>query len=45
MTGINEYKKLTKHIIYKCKCKFDSRKCKVNKKWNNKKCPQKHHMS
>lgn len=28
---------LTKHITYKCKCKFDKRKCNPNQNWNNKK--------
>ena len=27
ITGINESKPLTKHISWKCKCKFDGRKC------------------
>ena len=27
ITGINESKTLTKHILCKCKCKFDGRKC------------------
>ena len=26
ITGINELKILTKHILSKCKCKFDGRK-------------------
>ena len=29
-------KTLAKHISCKCKCKFDSRKCNSNQKWNNK---------
>ena len=29
---------LKKHISCECKCKFDSRKCKSNQKWNNDKC-------
>ena len=27
ITGKNESKTLTKHISWKCKCKFDGRKC------------------
>ena len=27
ITGINECKTLTKHISWKCECKFDGRKC------------------
>ena len=38
MTGINKSKILTKHISYKCECKFDSRKYYWNKKYNNDKC-------
>ena len=34
-TGINESKKLTKHISCKCKCKFDGTKCKSNQWWNH----------
>ena len=37
--GLNESKTLTKHISCKCECKFDSRKCNLNQKWNNNKCP------
>ena len=29
MIRINKVKRLTKHISYDCKCKFDSRKCKT----------------
>ena len=46
-TGINESKKLTKHILCECKCKFDGRKCNSNQKWNNDKCwceCKKHHI-
>ena len=48
ITGINEWKKLTKHVSWKCEYKFDSRKCNSNQKWNNDKCgcecknPKKH---
>ena len=40
ITGIvvNELKKLTKHILCKCECKFDGRKCNPNQWWNNNKC-------
>ena len=38
ITGMDESKTLTKHISYKCKCKFDGRKCNSNQKWNNDKC-------
>ena len=38
MTGINESKRLTKHISCECKCRFDGRKCNSNQKWNNNKC-------
>ena len=34
ITGINGSKILTKHISYKCKCKFDGRKCNSNQEWN-----------
>ena len=45
--GINESKTLKKHISCDFKCKFDSRKCNSNKKWNNDKrrCEcEKHHI-
>ena len=32
ITWINESKILTKHILCKCKCKFDCRKCDSNQK-------------
>ena len=38
ITGINKSKTLTKHILFKCECKFDNRKCNSNQKWNNKLC-------
>ena len=47
ITGINESKRLTKHISCKCKCKFRETKCKSNQLWNNNKrqCkPKKHHI-
>ena len=34
ITGINELKTLTNHISWKCKYKFEDRKCKSNQKWN-----------
>ena len=38
ITGINKSKILKKHISSKCACKFDSRKCNSNQKWNNETC-------
>ena len=41
-------RKLTKHVSYKCNCKFDGRKCNSNQNLNNKKCRnecKKHHIS
>ena len=39
VTGINESKTLTKHIIsWECNWKFDRIKCKSNQRWNNNKC-------
>ena len=38
ITGINEPKKLTKHVSCKCECKFDDRKCNLYQKWNNNEC-------
>ena len=35
ITGINETKILAKHILSKCKCKFDGRKSNSNQRWNN----------
>ena len=32
MIAINELKTITKHISCNCKCKFDDRKCILNKK-------------
>ena len=29
---------LAKRISYECKCKFDGRKCILNRRWNNDKC-------
>ena len=29
---------LTKHILCKCKCRFDERKCNSDQWWNNDKC-------
>ena len=36
--GINELKKLTKHISCECKYKFDRTKCKSIQWWNSDKC-------
>ena len=38
ITGINEWKTLTKHISCECKYKFDGIKCYSNQKQNNDKC-------
>ena len=38
ITGINESRKLTKYILCKRECGFDSKKCNSNQKWNNEKC-------
>ena len=38
ITGLNESKTLTRHILYECKCKFDGRKCNSNQWSNNDKC-------
>ena len=38
ITRLNESKILIKHILCKCKYKFDGRKCNSNQKWNNNKC-------
>ena len=38
ITGINESKTLTKHILCKSKCRFDRRKCNSDQWWNNGKC-------
>ena len=35
ITGIKELKKLTKHILCKCKCKLGRRKCNSDQWWNN----------
>ena len=35
---ITKSRTLTKHILRKCKCKFDDRKCNLNQKWDNSKC-------
>ena len=34
----NEAKKITKHISYDCKCKFNSTNCNLNQKWNSETC-------
>ena len=38
ITGIDEFKTLTKHISCECKCKFDGRKYNSEQWWNNDKC-------
>ena len=38
ITGINEWKIITKLIPYECKRKFDGRKYNSDQWWNNKKC-------
>ena len=38
ITRINESKTLSAYILCDCKCKFDGRKCNLNRKWNNGKC-------
>ena len=38
ITGINESKTLTKHILCECKCKFDGTKCNSNQWWSNDNC-------
>ena len=38
ITRITEAKTLAKRISCICKCKFDSKKCNSDKKWNNDKC-------
>ena len=34
----NEAKVMTEHISLDCKCKFNSRTCNSNQKWNNETC-------
>ena len=38
ITGVNESKKLIKHISCECNCKFDETKSNSNQWWNNDKC-------
>ena len=38
ITGINEFKILTKHILCQCKCRFDEGKCNSDQGWSNDKC-------
>ena len=38
MIRINELKIMTKHVLCKCECKFNSRKCNSNQNWNNYNC-------
>ena len=35
ITRMYETKTLVKHIPYNCKCKFNSKTCRSNQKWNN----------
>ena len=46
ITGIDNLKKLTKHVLCKCNCKLNSTKCGSNQKWNNYKiqCECKKHI-
>ena len=50
ITVINQSRTLTKHISFKSECKFDSKICNSNQKWNNDKCwcecknPKEHYM-
>ena len=46
ITRINELKTLAKHLSIECICKFDTRNCNSNQKWNNDKfpCECKHHV-
>ena len=39
ITEINKSKALTKHILCKCECKYDSRKSNLNQKLNIGQCP------
>ena len=38
ITGINEWKTLTKHISCECKCRYDGRTCNSDQWWSNDKC-------
>ena len=38
ITEIKEWKTFIKHILCKCKCKFDGRKCNSDQWWNKDKC-------
>ena len=38
ITRTNESRTLTKHMSWKCECKFDRRKCNLSQNWNNNKC-------
>ena len=38
LTGTNELKTLTKHVLCLYKCEFNGRKCGSDQKWNNNKC-------
>ena len=38
ITGINELKTLTRHILCECNCRFYGRKCNSDQWWNNNQC-------
>ena len=38
ITGANESKVLTKGLSYKCKRRFDGKKCNSDQWWNHDKC-------
>ena len=38
INGINESKKLAKHILFKFRYEFGGRKCNLRQKWNTEKC-------
>ena len=38
ITGINQSKRLTKHVSCKCKCRFNRKKCNSDQWRNNDKC-------
>ena len=48
VTGVNESKTLTKHILYKYECGFGGKICNSNQKWKNDKFeyknPEQYHM-
>ena len=38
ITNKDETKAMTEHILYDCKCKFNSTTCNSKQKWNNNTC-------